>query len=213
MISTSFPSEKMSDDKIFDSRTLNLFNAGLALHYQSSTDVDGVVKGHTTITTNTDVNGNSYSFTNIYDANWNLTESTYIDGSGNVSRTQYQYSNDVDGVIKGYNTITTNTDANGNSYSFTNIYDANWNLTESTYIDGSDNVSRTQYQYNNDVDGVVIVCNFNDISLIVYESDYIKETYAFSSVSDYLPENSVASVTNVDLVGITDVIYTDIFII
>jgi len=157
MISTSFPSEKMSDDKIFDSRTLNLFNAGLALHYQSSTDVDGVVKGHTTITTNTDVNGNSYSFTNIYDANWNLTESTYIDGSGNVSR--------------------------------------------------------TQYQYNNDVDGVVIVCNFNDISLIVYESDYIKETYAFSSVSDYLPENSVASVTNVDLVGITDVIYTDIFII
>ena len=123
--------------------------------YQTSTDADGNVAGYTHITTWADVNGNSYTSTNHYDPNLNLTESAYSDSSGNNIVTQYQTSADADGNVTSYTHITTNTDVNGNASTATNYYDASWNLTESAYSDSSGNNSVTQYQTTTDADGNV----------------------------------------------------------
>jgi len=136
---------------------LRILSAGNSsfTQYQTNTDADGNVTGYTHITTSTDTSGNSYSSTNHYDANWNVTESAYTDGAGNSSFTQYQTNTDADGNVTGYTHITTSTDTSGNSYSSTNHYDANWNVTESAYTDGAGNSSFTQYQTNTDADGNV----------------------------------------------------------
>ena len=123
----------------------------------------GLLKG---LQINTDAYGNTYTSTNLYDANWNLTESTYTDSSGNNSVTHYQASADADGNLTGYTYITTNTDAYGNTY--TSRYDANWNLTESTYTDSSGNNSVTHYQASADADTeVVLVIDKNELDNVV----------------------------------------------
>ena len=143
--------------KEFNAGLWHLFNNGLLPQYLSSSDDDGNVTSYTKITTNTDDNGNSYIFTNYYDANWKLIESTYSDSSGNNSLTQYQTSTDDDGNVTSYTYTTTNTDANGNSHSSSSHYDSNWNLTESAYSDRSGDNSTTQYQTSTDADGKVTV--------------------------------------------------------
>jgi hypothetical protein len=105
--------------------------------------------------TNTDTTGNSYSYTNHYDANWNLTESLYSDSAGNSSHTQYKSTSNGDGVVTGFSVISTSTDAYGTSFSYTHHYDVSWNLTESVYSDSAGNRIETQYQCRFDDDGVV----------------------------------------------------------
>ena len=48
----------------------------------SSTDANGNITGYTHTTTNTDASG-TYSWSNHYDSNWNVTESSYTDNTGN----------------------------------------------------------------------------------------------------------------------------------
>jgi hypothetical protein len=114
-----------------------------------------MVTSYTHITTNTDVNGNSYTSTNHYDPNWKLIESAYSDASGNSSITHYQTSFDADGVVISVTASITNTDAKGNSNSSIYHYDANWNLTDLSYSDNPGNNSATQYQTSTDADGKV----------------------------------------------------------
>ena len=128
---------------------------GSVTQYQTNTDADGNVTGYTHITTSTDSSGNSYSSTNHYDANWSVTESAYTDSAGNTSVTQYQTNTDADGNVAGYSNITTTIDADGNSNSFTNHYDANWVHTESAYSDSAGNNSVTRYLTRTDADGQV----------------------------------------------------------
>ena len=90
-------------------------------------------------------------FFDIYDPSWYLIESTeadssscktafcqtQIDAGGTIVGYSYAITTaDADGNITGYIYETTSSDANGTYFS-TNHYDANWNLTESTYSDGS----------------------------------------------------------------------------
>jgi hypothetical protein len=153
MIKSSLRSKRKLDNKDFDARLWYSVDTSLTPQYQTSVDADGNITGHTHITTNTDANGNSYTSTNHYDAQWTVTESAYSDSLGNSSVTQYQTSVDADGNITGYTHITTNTDANGNSYTSTNHYDAQWTVTESAYSDSLGNSRVTQYQTNVDADG------------------------------------------------------------
>ncbi len=102
--------------------------------YETTTDADGNVTGYIHETTSSDANGTYFS-SNHYDANWNLTESTYSDGTSTWVST-YQIVTDENSNITGYIYETTQTDANGTYFS-SNHYDANWNLTKSTYTDGS----------------------------------------------------------------------------
>jgi hypothetical protein len=123
--------------------------------YQSTVGPDGSVSGVTLVVTNTDTTGNSYSYTNHYDANWNLTESLYSDSAGNSSHTQYKSNSNGDGVVTGFSVISISTDAYGTSFSYTHHYDLSWNLTESVYSDSAGNRTESQYQCSFDDDGVV----------------------------------------------------------
>ena len=128
--------------------------------YQTITDTDGNITGYTDTTTSADASGATYSWSSHYDADWNLTESDYSDSSGYSSRTQYQATYDADGSLTGYTDITTCTDSSGTSYSWTDSYDADWNLTESDYSDSSGYSSHTECQANIDADGNVIGYNY-----------------------------------------------------
>jgi len=122
---------------------------------EQEVDADGNVTGYTQVTTNTDASGNFYTSKNHYDVEWALTYSSYSDSAGNSSVTQYKASVDADGNVTGYTHITTSTDASGNSYTYTNNYDAQWTVTDSAYCDSAGNSSVTQYHTSIDSDGNV----------------------------------------------------------
>jgi len=122
--------------------------------YETIADGDGIVTGNSVITTNTDPDGTSYTVANYFDVNQTLVEAIYSDSAGNTNRTQYHYDFSIDGIVTGLTFVTINTDANGNSYSYTNQYDASWNLQESFYSDSAGNSSHTQYLSMSDDDGI-----------------------------------------------------------
>ena len=103
----------------------------------TSYDADGNVAGYTYTTNCTDADGSSYSWIDSYDENWNLTQSAYSDSTGYSTVTDILTSYDADGNVVGHTYSTDVTDADGASYSWTNSYDKDWNLTQSAYSDGS----------------------------------------------------------------------------
>jgi Ca2+-binding RTX toxin-like protein len=123
--------------------------------YNYDFSIDGILTGLTFVTINTDANGKYYGYTNHYDASWNLLESFYADSAGNSNHTQYLYKSDDDGIDSASNVITTTTDANGNSATYSHHYDADSNLTETFYSDSAGNNSHTQYQYRLGEDRII----------------------------------------------------------
>lgn len=125
-------------------------------HTMTLTDADGNITGYTQMIYSSDANGNHDDvYMNHYDANWDITESTYANSSGFSSSTQYQTitHTDAEGNIEGFTYISNTSESSGYSYSYTHNYDANWNIKDSTYADDSGYISHTQYQVMTDMDG------------------------------------------------------------
>ena len=177
--------------------------------YQTSIDADGNVMGYTHTTTSTDANGNFYGSENHYNATWTLTHSAYSDSAGNGSATQYKTSVDAEGNVTGYTHITNSTDASGNSYTYTNNYDAQWTVTASAYSDSAGNSSVTQYQTNIDADGNVIgythTITSTDASGNFYTSENHYDTnwvltdsiYSDNAVNSIVKDDSIANILDV----------------
>ena len=118
----------------------------------ASYDADGNVTGYTYSTDITDADGSSYSWSDTYDADWTLTQSAYSDSTGYSSVTACAASYDADGNVTGYTYTTDITDADGSSYSWTDTYDADWNLTQSDHAAGleDNSVAATETQTQSD---------------------------------------------------------------
>ncbi len=159
------------------------------------TDAEDNIAGSTYIIVNTDTTGNTYSSTIHYDANWNITESPYSDSpvfSRSVESLTITKAN-ADGSIAGFTQITNSSDTSAKNYSsYTNHYDADWNITESAYSDIYGNISLTQYETitKTDVDGNIasytyIINNtdasgYSSSSKIQYDANWniIESTYS-----------------------------------
>jgi len=141
-------------------------------------NADGSVAGFTQITNSSDTSAKNYSsYTNHYDANWNITESAYSDSYGNISLTQYETitKTDVDGNIAGYTYIINNTDASGNSFRLSHYYDANWNITKTAYSNNSGFENLIEYETITDANG--------NISGYIYITNSSDDTSGYSSSS------------------------------
>jgi hypothetical protein len=159
-----------------------------------------------------------------------LSDFTMQDNSSDVAT---QSRTDDSGNLAGYTHITTSTDANGNTYSWTHHYDAHWNLTESAYTDSAGNTSLTQYQSRTDDTGnlagnaCIDLCvqSFGALSdsddpspvsstlaAALSELAFSEGAREFSYGSEDLTENVSTTDINVNLVGICNVVHNDFFI-
>ncbi len=121
----------------------------------TSHDADGNITGYTYTSSYTDADGFSYSWTDSYDADWSLTQSSYSDSTGYSSVTAYGACSDADGNLTGHTYTTAVTDADGLSCSWTDTYDADWSLTQSSYSDSTGYSSVTLYETCYNEDGIV----------------------------------------------------------
>jgi hypothetical protein len=144
-------------------------------------NADGSIAGFTQITNIVDTGAKNYSsYTNHYDANWNITESAYSDSYGNISLTQYETitKTDVDGNIAGYIYVINNTDGSGNSSRLSHYYDANWNIIETSYSDSNGFKSHEEYQIitdaNGNISGYIYITNSSDDTSGYYSSSKIQ---------------------------------------
>ncbi|MFM7275380.1 MAG: hypothetical protein ACKO4A_16275, partial [Gammaproteobacteria bacterium] len=141
--------------RLLESRSTDSAGNTSETTYSTSSDADGNVTGYTQVTSSEDASGYRYESTAVYDANWQLLESSSIDSAGNRSTTGYETLTDDDGSVTGYTQVTSWEDASGYRYESTMVFDASWRLLESGYSDSAGNNSTTEYRSSTDADGNV----------------------------------------------------------